>query len=78
MYDRFYEPGHYQADTKYFRESNFYDLGTKQLLYSVQTQSFDPSTQSLAHEYGKLIVNNMVKDHVLVSDQTKVVPLKPM
>ena len=61
-----------------FRESNFYDLGSKKSLYSAQTESFDSgSAQSLAHEYGKLIVNSMVRDQVLV-DQTKVVPLKPM
>lgn len=78
MYDRIYEPGYYQVDTKYFWESNFYDLETKQLLYSVQTQSFDPaSTQSLAHEYGKLIVNSMVKNEVL-ADQKTMVPLKPI
>jgi hypothetical protein len=78
MYGRIYEPGYYQVDTKYFWESNFYDLESKQLIYSVQTQSFDPaSTQSLAHEYGKLIVNSMVKKQVL-TDQTKIVPLKPM
>ena len=78
MYGRIYEPGYYETSTKYFWESNFYDLETKQLLYSVQTESFDPaSTQSLAHEYGKLIVSSIVKDQILV-DQTKVVPLKPM
>jgi len=78
MYDRIYEPGYYETSTKFFWESNFYDLETTQLLYSVQTESFDPgSTQSLAHEYGKLIVNSMVKDQVLL-DQTKGVPLKPM
>ncbi len=78
MYDRIYEPGYYEASTKYFWESNFYELETKQLLYSAQTESFDPaSTESLAHEYGKLIVNSMVKNQVL-ADQTKIVPLKPM
>jgi len=78
IYGRIYEPGYYETSTKYFWESNFYDLETKQLLYSVQTESFDPgSTQSLAHEYGNLIVNSMVKNQVLV-DQTKVVALKPI
>ena len=78
MYGRIYEPGYYEVSTKYFWESNFYDLQTKQLLYSVQTESFDPgSSQSLAHEYGQLIVNSMVKNEVL-ADQTKTVPLRPM
>ncbi len=78
MYGRIYEPGYYETSTKYFWESNLYDLETKQLLYSVQTESFDPaSTQLLAHEYGKLIVSSMVKKQVLV-DQTKLVPMKPI
>ena len=41
-------------------------MGTKDLLYSVQTESFDPnSSESLGHEYGKLIVENMVKKNAL-------------
>jgi hypothetical protein len=37
------------------------------LVYSVQTESFDPgSSESLGHEYGKLIVGNMVQNKVLV------------
>ena len=71
MYDRIYEQGYYAEDTKYFWESNLYDLTTKGLLYSVQTQSFDPSSaESMSHEYGKLIVNDMVRKGVLSSQNT--------
>ncbi|HEY8690377.1 MAG TPA: hypothetical protein VIM07_14160 [Chitinophagaceae bacterium] len=67
MYDRVYAAGYYVTDTRYFWESNLYDMATKQLLYSVQTQSFSPSSsEELGHEYGKMIVNNMVKKHVLM------------
>jgi len=67
VYDRIYTPGYYVTDTRYFWVSNLFDMGSKDLLYSVQTESFDPnSSESLAHEYGKLIVENMVKKHVLV------------
>lgn len=66
MHDRIYAPGYYTTDTRYFWESNFYDLEDWTLLYSVQSQSFDPaSTQSLAHEYGQMIVKDMVKNNVL-------------
>lgn len=66
MYDRIYGPGYYTTDTRYFWESNLYDVNTKELLFTAQTQSFDPpSSESLAHEYGKLIVNDMVKKNVL-------------
>lgn len=68
MYDRIYSPGYYEVNTKYFWESNFYDMSSKQLLYSVQTQSFDPeSSAGLGHEYGKLIINDMVKNKVLAT-----------
>ena len=68
MRDRIYSPGYYQVDTKYFWESNLYDISNKQLLYSVQTQSFDPgSSAGLGHEYGQLIINDMVKNKVLAS-----------
>lgn len=78
MYGRIYEPGYYTVDTKYFWESNLYDLSTKDLMYSVQTQSFDPaSTSSMAHEYGNLIVNDMVRNTV-ISDQKTVTPARPM
>ncbi len=67
IYDRIYSPGYYQTDTKYFWESNLYDLSTKELLYSVQTESFDPaSAESLGHEYGKMIVKDMFDKNVLV------------
>jgi len=61
MYTRIYSPGYYQFSTKYFWESNFYDLANKSLLYSVQTESFDPvDRNALAHEYGKLIVSDLI------------------
>jgi hypothetical protein len=67
MYGRILEPGYYQENTKYFLESNLYDTRSNKLVYSVQTQSFDPATaETLGHQYGQLIVKEMVKDQVLV------------
>lgn len=66
IYDRIYTPGYYVSNTKYFWESNLFDVANKELIYSVQTESFDPaSSEVLAHEYGKLIVKDMVKNQVL-------------
>ena len=63
MYDRVYSPGYYEAiDTRYFWESNLYDMATKELVYSVQTESFNPaSSENLGHEYGQLIIKDMTK-----------------
>ena len=66
IYDRVYTPGYYVTNTRFFWEINLFDVGTKELLYTVQTESFDPaSSESLAHEYGQLIVKDMVKKQVL-------------
>ena len=44
-----YSRGYYSISTRYFWEDNFYDVATKELLYAVQTESFDPSSmESLA------------------------------
>lgn len=66
MYDRIYSPGYYQSTTRYFWESNIYDLKTKRLIYSVQTETFDPDeASSLAHQYGKVIVNDIKDKNIL-------------
>lgn len=66
LYNRIYEPGYYVTDTTYFWESNLYDMSTQKLVYSVQTQSFDPAnSESMGHEYGLMIVKNMVKQNIL-------------
>jgi hypothetical protein len=66
LYDRIYTQDYYQVNTKYFWESNFYDVKSNELLYSVQTESFDPDTaERLAHEYGKLIVKNMAGQGII-------------
>lgn len=71
MNARIYEHGYYQLNTKYFWESNFYGMGDgKKVLYSVQTKSFNPSTASaLAHEYGKLIVKDIIRAGVMLKGE---------
>lgn len=66
MYHRIYEPGYYVSSTKYFWESNLYDMNSQKLVYSVQSESFDPSSsETLGHEYGQMIINDMVEKGVL-------------
>ena len=66
LYRRIYEPGYYVTDNKYFWESNLYDMNDQKLVYSAQTQSFDPvNAESLGHQYGKMIVEDMVKNGVI-------------
>jgi hypothetical protein len=66
LYRRIYEPGYYITETKYFWESNLYDMSTQKLVYSVQTETFDPvNSESMGHEYGMMIVKDMVKQNIL-------------
>ena len=66
IYGRIYTPGYDIRNTKYFWESNFYDMEGRQLLYSVQTESFDPaSAATLSNEYRLMIVNDLAKKGVL-------------
>ena len=66
LYNRIDGPYYYGVETKYFWESNFYDLPESKLLFSVQTQSFESSsTASVAHEYGQKIIQAMTKNNVL-------------
>ncbi|MFM9911678.1 MAG: hypothetical protein ACKVOW_20320 [Chitinophagaceae bacterium] len=68
LFRRIYEPGYYVTDTKYFWESNFYDMSTQQLIYSVQTQTFDPANaEVMGHQYGQIIVKDMLKNNILQS-----------
>jgi hypothetical protein len=66
LYNRIYQPGYYVIDTKYFWESNLYEMNSQKLIYSVQTQSFDPAnSEIMGHEYGKMIVKRMLRDFAL-------------
>lgn len=68
MYDRIYTEGYYTTNTNYFWESNLYNLATNQLVYSAQSESFDPgSSEQLGNEYGAMIVKDMVNKNVLTN-----------
>ena len=68
--------GYYVTNTRYFWESKFYDLETGKPVYSAQSSSFEPKdTETMGHEYGKMIVKDMVAKGV-IGDYKPV--LKPM
>ncbi len=62
LWDRVYTPGYYTTTSNYFWESNLYDLNSGKLMYSVQSETFDPSSaQNLATGYSKKVVDDMEK-----------------
>ncbi len=62
IYGRVYSPGYYTSANKYYWESNLYDLKPEKLLYSAQSQSFEPSSiAQLANDYSEKILSDMTK-----------------
>jgi hypothetical protein len=66
VYGRVYTPGYYTTSTNYFWESNLYSVGNNKMLYSVQSQSFDPSAESIGREYARQVTRDMLKQGVMV------------
>jgi hypothetical protein len=66
VYGRVYTPGYYTTSTNYYWESNLYTLKDSKLLYSVQSESFDPSSnQQLSEDYASKVVKDMTKQGLL-------------
>lgn len=71
VYRPYYVPGYrgyYQTYVNYMFETNLYDVNNKQLVYSVQTKSLDPSNvYVLADDYSKSVVKDIRKKNILGS-----------
>ncbi len=68
-----FEPGYYFENTQYFWETNLYEMAGQLLLYSVQSQSFNPDNkEKLAHEYAQVIIKNMSRKKVIRQQPARV------
>lgn len=68
-YNRMYTPGYYTYDMRYQWESNLYDLQTGQMLYSVQSKSYDPpTTERMAVLYAQQVVKDMGRQQILANN----------
>ncbi|RAJ85443.1 hypothetical protein CLV59_102146 [Chitinophaga dinghuensis] len=68
-YGSMYTPGYYTVNTKYQWEGNLYDLQSGQLLYSVQSKSFDPPTTTrMAVLYAQQVVKDMTRQQLLANN----------
>lgn len=65
QFERIYDKGYYEYATHYFWESSLYELFNTKLIYTCRTETFDPgSAESLGHQYGQLIVKDMVEKQI--------------
>jgi hypothetical protein len=71
VYRPYYMPGfrgHYETSINYVFETNLYDVRNKQLIYSSQTRSNNPSNfYVLADDYSKSVAKDLHKKNILGS-----------
>lgn len=61
-----YDPGYYVNDKTYYIESNLYDLTTGEIVWSVQSEAYNPSDlKSFSKEYTMTLFNDLQKQGVL-------------
>jgi hypothetical protein len=61
-----YDPGYYVEDQTYFIESNLYDVSTGDIMWSVQSEAYNPSNlKSLAQTYSAVLVDKLKKEGFL-------------
>ena len=60
------EPGYYVTDNTYYIESNFFDLASDQLLWSIQSDAYNPSSlESWFHGYSKSILSQLKREGLI-------------
>ena len=65
-YPQVYEPGYYTTDKTFFLETNFYDVATDQLLWSIQSNAYNPSDlESMFKTYSGLILAQLKKEKLI-------------
>jgi hypothetical protein len=66
MYPTFYDPGYYTTDKTYVVESNLYDSDSEKLIWSAQTETYDPSNpESGARSLASAIADRMKRDGII-------------
>jgi hypothetical protein len=65
-YPTLYSPGYYNSDKVYFLETNLYDAETQELLWSAQSETYNPSSLSkFSKDFADVMLAKMEKDGAL-------------
>jgi len=65
-YEEVSEGGYYITDKTYYIETNFYDLASDQLLWSVQSDAYNPSSlDDLFKGYSRILMKQLEKEGLL-------------
>jgi len=65
-YGPVYQPGYYTQDKVYYLESNLFDAATENILWSAQSETYNPTKiSSFSKKYTDVMMKQLVKDGVL-------------
>jgi hypothetical protein len=65
-YPTLYSPGYYAEDKTYFLETNLYDADTEELLWSAQSETYNPTgLADFSKEFSVVVLEKMEKDGVI-------------
>lgn len=65
-YPMLYAPGYYTEDKVYFLETNLYDADTEELLWSAQSQTYNPSgLANFSADFSSAVLKKMENDGVI-------------
>lgn len=71
-YPTMYSPGYYSQDKIYYMETNLYDAQTEELIWSAESQTYDPNDLSgFSLELANIIANKLDKDGVIRKNNTE-------
>ncbi len=71
-----YSPGYYSQDKVYYMETNVYDANTEELVWSAESETYNPENISgFSQELANIIANKLEKDGI-ISGQKSSVPDK--
>lgn len=65
-YPQVYSQGYYTSDKTYYIETNFYDLATDNLLWSIQSEAYNPSSlDSWFDTYSRNLLNELKSEGLI-------------
>jgi len=65
-YPRVYEPGYYVTNRFYYLETNLFDTETEKLIWSAQTETYDPATiESFTDDFSRKIARQLQEDGII-------------
>ncbi len=61
-----YSPGYYTENKTYYIETNFFDVKTDELIWSIQSQAYNPKNfDSMFEEYTRVILNKLREEGMI-------------